>query len=77
MLTGAFPTGAGPTLGLSDKEEEELLRMALANLERMAYISIMEQYEDSMLLLKRTFRDQFRSFNKYVYYGGDCDISNT
>ena len=59
--------GTGNTVTLSDQEEEELLRMALANLEQMAYIGIMEQYEDSMLLLKRTFPDQFHSFTKYVY----------
>jgi hypothetical protein len=66
MLAGAFPTGAGTAFALSEEEEKELLRMALANLERMAYIGIMEQYEDSMLLLKRTFPDQFRQFTTYV-----------
>lgn len=43
MLAGAFPTGARSTIA-SSKDEEELLWMALANLERMAYIGILERY---------------------------------
>ena len=54
------------TTGIDDPEydEEELLDRALANLEKMVYIGLTERYQDSMLMLKRTFSDYLHRFEE-------------
>lgn len=67
MLAGLHTTGVhDPTIS-----DDTLLAHALSNLERMAYVGITERFEDSMLLLKRTFPGRLKDFDSYVF--GDYD----
>ena len=52
MLAGISTSGSD-----IEYDDDELLEKALSNLEKMVYIGILERYEDSMLMLKRTFPD--------------------
>ena len=59
MLAGAFTTGVN-----EDFDGKELLRRAIANLEKMAFFGLTERYQDSMLMLKRTFPGPLANFRK-------------
>lgn len=59
MLAGVYTTGVNVKY-----DDDELLQKALANLEKMSFIGIMERYEDSMLMLKRTFPDHLHTLKE-------------
>lgn len=60
MLAGLFTTGSAEPW----QDEDEMLRQAMANLERMAFVGVTERYEDSMLLLKYTFPEQLKQLKR-------------
>ena len=65
FLAGLATTGEFAEQEASAAGDAALLAAALANLDRCAYVGVLDRFQDAMLLLKMTFPHALRRFTSY------------